>query len=274
MRLLVVVVGLAVSGCYSLTHVQQFTAEATETLAQGAQLEPTFYQTCQQRQRMLLLQEGKLTRNFQEGCELQQQADTTLIQIREALTHYLLALHQLVASERSSASLAPLGDALQSHPWLAEQGDLVAAYQELAQLSLTGFTERSRRKKARELIARANGSVQTLLEAYQFVLNDLLVESINRQQKMHFFYSRELLDSAQSFLEKQQVISTYMDQVLEYETQQYRLQQYAEALQTVGEGHEAVYQQRSDLQQQTAIEAVVHYTSQLQRMQLLSKFNF
>ncbi len=272
MRLLVILFSLAVSGCYSLAHVQQFTTEATETLAQGAQLKPTFYQTCQQRQRMLLLQEGKLTRSFQDGCELQQQADTTLLQIREALTHYLLALHQLVASGNSSASLAPLGNALQSHPWLAEQGDLVSAYQELAQLSLTGFTERTHRKKAQELIARANGPVQMLLEAYQFVLTDLLVESIDRQQKMSFTYSRELLDSAQSFLEKKQVIEEYMDQVLEYESQQQRLQQFVGALQTVGEGHRAVYQQRKSLQQQTAIDALAHYTSQLQRMQVLSKF--
>ena len=271
MRWLVVLCGITISGCYSLSHVQQFATEATETLAEGAQLEPTFYQTCQQRQRMLLLQEGKLTRSFQEGCTLQQQADTTLIQIREALTHYLLALHQLVSSGRSGASLAPLGNALQSHPWLAEQGDLVSAYQELAQLSLTGFTEGTRRKKAQELIARANEPVQTLLKAYQFVLNDLLVESVGRQQEMHFMYSRELLDSARSFLEKKQVIEEYMDQILVYESQQQRLQQFAEALQAVGEGHSAVYQQRTNLQQQTAIEALAYYTNQLQRMQLLSK---
>jgi hypothetical protein len=261
-----------VAGCYSLTHVQQFTAEANQTLAQGVQLRPTFYEVCQQRQRIQLIQQGKLTRQFQQGCDLQQQADSTTIQILQALTRYLMSLQQLSASGRSDYSLAPLGDALQAHPWLAEQGDVVGAYQQLAQISLTGFTESSRRKKAEQLIAQANPAVQTLLDAYQYVLSNLLVESIERQKDLHYFYSLELADSAQSFLEKKLVIEEFMDQQLHYDEQQQMLKQYAEALGAISQGHQALYDQRGQLQQQEAVEVLFYYTSQLQQSQLLQKF--
>ena len=271
MRIICVLFGmLMLSGCYSLTHVQQFTTEATETLAQGLDLEPTFYQVCQQRQQMQLLQEGTLSRTFREGCQLQQQADSTARQIHIALMDYLVGLHQLSASGQSGPSLAPLGTALQSHPFLEEHADAVSAYQELAQLSLTGITERSRRKKARQFIAEANQPLQTLLSAYEYVIGDLLVESIQRQQQMYYPYTRELLDSAHSFIEKKGLIEEYMDRSIQYDEQQQRLLQFVEVLKTIGEGHEQLYQQRADLQQQAAIEALYHYTSQLQRMQILS----
>ena len=263
---------IMISGCYSLSHVQQFTTEATETLAQGIDLEPTFYDVCQQRQRIEILQDGTLTSGFREGCQLQQQADSTALKIHIALMDYLVGLHQLASSGRSGPSLAPLGSALQAHPWLEEQGDAVAAYQELAQLSLTGITERSRRKKAREFIAQANEPLQTLLGAYEFAIGDLLVESIKRQQQMSYMYTRELLDSAQSFIERRTLIEEYMDQSIVYDEQQQHLQQFVNVLKTIGAGHEELYQQRSDLQQQEAIESLYYYTSQLQRMQLLSNF--
>lgn len=270
--LLILLLTLELTSCYSLTHIQQFTTEANETLARGAQLKPNFYDVCQQRQRIQLIQDSKLTRSFREGCELQQQADSTATQILEALSRYLIGLHQLTASGRSGYSLAPLGDALQAHPWLEEQADVVSAYQQLAQLSLTGLTERSRRKKAEELIAQANPAVQTLLEAYQFVLDDLLIESIQRQQDMHYLYSRELLDSAQSFVEKKLLIEEFMDQQIRYDEQKQHLQRFADALGTIQQGHEELYQQRNSLQQQAAIEALYYYSNQLQQMELLSKF--
>ncbi|MEM9674615.1 MAG: hypothetical protein AAF992_18625 [Bacteroidota bacterium] len=273
MRLLIVLlISSTIAGCYSLTHVQQFTAEANQTLAQGTQLQPTFMDICQQRQRIQLIQQGKLTRQFQQGCDLQQQADSTAIQILQALTRYLSSLQLLGSSGRSGYSLAPLGDALQVHPWLEGQGDVVGAYQQLAQISLTGFTESSRRKKAGQLIAQANPAVQTLLDAYRFVLSDLLVESIERQKDLHYFYSLELVDSTQSFIEKKQVIEEFMDQQLRYKEQQQNLKQYSDALGAIGEGHQALYEQRGQLQQQEAIEALFYYTGQLQQSQLLQKF--
>jgi len=273
MRILyTLVLSLGVAGCYSLNHVQQFTVEANQMLAQGMKLRPTFYEVCQQRQRIQLVQQGKLTRQFQQGCNLQQQADSTSVQILQALTRYLISLQQLSASGRTEYSLAPLGDALQVHPWLAEQGDVVGAYEQLAQISLTGFTESSRRNKAEQLIAQANPAVQTLLEAYRYVLSDLLVESIERQKDLHYFYSRELADSAHSFIEKKLVIEEFMDQQLLYDEQQQMLKQYAEALGAISEGHQALYEQRGQLQQQEAMEALFYYTSQLQQSQLLQQF--
>ncbi len=272
MQLSIAILSLVVSGCYSLSHVQHFTTEATEILAQGVHLEPTFYQVCQQRQRRDLLQQGKLTPKFREGCDLSLQADSATIQILEALTRYLAGLHQLAASGRSSASLAPLGDALQTLPLAEGQADAVASYQELAQLSLTGLTERSRRKKAREFIEQAEKPLQTLLEAYQFMLNESLVEQIRRQQLTQRGYSRELLDSAHSFIEKKLVIEEYMDQMLEYEAQLQSIRQYVEALSVISEGHTALYQQRAQLQQQAAISSLLFYTNQLRQMQILSKF--
>ncbi|MEM6844276.1 MAG: hypothetical protein AAF632_18810 [Bacteroidota bacterium] len=272
MRLFIATLSLAVSGCYSLSHVQQFTTEATEILVQGFHLEPTFYQVCQQRQRRDLLQQGKLTPKFREGCNVSLQADSATVQILETLTRYLAGLHQLAASGRSGSSLAPLGNALQTLPLAEGQADVVASYQELAQLSLTGLTERSRRKKAQDFIERAEKPLQTLLNAYQFMLNESLAEQIRRQQYTQRGYSRELLDSAHSFIEKKLVIEEYMDQMLEYEAQLQSIQQYVDALNIISEGHTALYQQRTQLHQQEVIGSLLFYTNYLRQMQLLSKF--
>ncbi len=259
--------GMFLVSCLNLQTVHQFSEEALESTAQLNQLTLSFEQLCQNKHWMQAVRTATLPRSYPPDCTLPATADSALLQMQQVVVDYLNGLSALTSSARTSYSFAPLGQALKQNNLVSIKEEQVNAYQQMAELLTQSAGEARRKKKTATYIAQAHEPLMVLIEQLIFVLKEPLREAARQQQDMLYLQTRELADSAHSFLEKRNLILDYAARSEDYHRQLRLLDTYVALLQNVKEGHRQLYEQRNRLDSDDAIETLSHYTGALYRLQ-------
>ena len=255
------------TSCLSLEAVQQYAAEATEGTEQFNNVDLTFQALCQRKRQLRDLRQSRVLRTYRDSCELHQQADSAIIKMQRATQEYLTALYAISSGERVYYSLSPLKDALTGSQLFEIEVSTADAYQQLLELLVTASTETYRRRQVQRLVTQAHAPLTTLLEQLAFVVDEAFREAIQQQKSMLYLNTRELADSAQTFMERQTVLQRYIDEAAYYEQQLQLLDTYVAVLKTIQEGHQQLYDQRARLHRRETVAGLAFYLNELRALQ-------
>lgn len=261
---------LLLTSCLNLQVVHQFSEEALESTAEFEQINLNFQQLCEKKKVMEAVQAGSIQRNYREGCQLQILADSAVLKMQHAIIDYLHGLYLLTSDQRVSYSLDPVSQALQGHSWLNLQEKELSSYQKIIELVAQASTEGFRKRKTTDYVTQAQEPLNILIDKLIFVMNEPLREGALQQQEMLYLHTRELADSAHSFLEKGNLIQAHAKELDYYGQQLNLMDTYVAILHTVKKGHQQLYEKRHHLDKDDTLEALVHYISEIQQLQ--SKF--
>lgn len=263
--LLVFFAGL--TSCLNLQNVHQFSEEALESAATFQQVELTFQQLCKKKHLMEAIRHSAVQRSYEGNCKVHFAADSAILKMQQVVTDYLNGLFLLTANKRITYALDPLAEAIQANALINVQEEETAAYQKMLELLMQASTEAYRKKKAAAYISQAQESLTVLLDQLIFVLDKPLREAAAQQQEMLYLQTRELADSAQSFLEKRSLILDYAGQLEYYQQQQQLLNTYITMLHRIREGHRQLYEKRDQLNKDDVLETLLYYTGELRQLQ-------
>ena len=255
------------SSCLRMEAVQQYAAESSESTHQFNEIDLTFRALCQRKRQLRDLRQSRVLRTYQDSCLLHQQADSAIAEIQAAVQEYLVALQAVSSGDRVIYDLSAVKDGLASSGLINIEATTASAYQNLIELLATATTEAYRRRQVQKLVAEANAPLATLIDQLTFVVDESFREAIEQQKEMLYIDTRELTDSAQTFVERQRVLQQYVAESHYYEQQLLLLDTYAIILNTIKQGHQELYEHRDKLQRQETVRAVAFYASQLRQLQ-------
>ena len=255
------------SSCLSLEAVQQYAAASTEATDTFSGIQLTFQDLCQRKRQLRDLRQSRVLRTYQDSCAMHQQADSTVIKIQGAIQDYLTALHTISSGERVRYSLAPLQEALTGSGLVSLQAPSADAYRNLLELVTTASTEAYRRRQVERLVTQAHPPLTALLDQLTKVLDESWREAIRQQKAMMYLHTRELADSAQTFMERQEVLRRYIDEARYYEQQEQLLDTHVAVLQVIQEGHQQLYERRDQLHRRETVAGLAFYVGELRSLQ-------
>ena len=255
------------SSCLSLEAVQQYAVESAESTEQFTEIDLTFQALCQRKRQLRDLRQSRVLRTYQDSCRLHQQADSAVIEMQNAVQEYLLALYSVSSGERIYYDLSSAKDALTNSGLVDIEANTADAYQNLLELLVTASTEAYRRRQVQQLVSRANTPLVTLINQLTLVVDESFREAIGQQKEMLYLNTRELTDSAQTFIERQQVLEHYLTEAQHYEQQLHLLDTYVAMLGAVKEGHKQLYAQRDRLHRRETVATMAFYLRKLRQLQ-------
>lgn len=257
---------LLLTSCLNLQIVHQFSEEALESTAEFEQIELTFQQLCEKKMMMEAIRAGAIKRNYRQGCQLQILADSAALKMQHAIVDYLKGLYLLTSNRRISYSLDPVAQVLQENALVNLEEEELGAYQKMIELIFQASTEAYRKRKTSDYVAQAQEPLGIIIDKIVFVMNESLREAAEQQREMLYFQTRELADSAHSFLEKRNLILAYASELAYYDQQFQLLDAYITILRTVKEGHQQLYEKRDQLDKDDALEILIHYTGEIRQL--------
>lgn len=261
---------LLLTSCLNLQVVHQFSEEALESTAEFEQIDLTFQQLCEKKMMMEAVQTGAIKRNYRKGCPLQMLADSAVLKMQHALVDYLNGLYLLTSNQRISYALDPISQALQENTLINLKEEELGAYQKMIELITQASTEAYRKRKTTQYVTQAREPLNTMIDKLVFIMHESLREAAEQQREMLYLQTKELADSAHSFLEKRNLIHAYASELDYYEQQLQLLDTYVAVLRTIKDGHQELYEKRDHLDKDDALETLMHYTGEIRQLQ--SKF--
>ena len=267
MKILYLLLTILCSSCLSLEAVQQYADQSVESNEQFNQIDLTFQELCQRKRQLRDLRQSRVLRTYQDSCWLHQQADSAMTKIAGVVQDYLVALGTVASGDRVSYDLGSAPEVLVGSGLINIEANTLSAYQGLLELLVTASTEAYRRRQVQQLVSQAQGPLATLIDQLTFIADESLREATEQQQEMLYLHTRELADSAQTFMERQAVLLPYLTEAQYYEQQLALLNTYVATLRVIKEGHRQLYEQRDQLHRRETVTTMAFYLNELHQLQ-------
>lgn len=262
------------TACVSLKQVGQYSAQATDGIAQFEELEYSFERHCLDRCLFNAMTTFEIKRELACSCDDYQEADSVTSLIYHAIAGYFSGLNDLSLNELTAYDLGPFRSTLTAGNF----GDIninapqAEAYTSLTQLLLRAATGAFRNKKIKDYIETANAPLQVLLEKFRFILQQNLVNALDFRKERYFAYYREMnLGGNNTTYERGKATIDYYTELASISRKQKQIDAFATTLQTIGEGHQELYDNRNKLKAKELATGLRGYANSIR--DLVSQFN-
>ncbi len=265
---------LVCSGCVNLKKVNDYSASSLENLRQFETIGYTFQQACldacqQERIHTLALQTSRC------DCSREQIADSVTLLIYQACKNYFDGLAGLSGNTLTNYKVNTLAKTINEGHLISNtpaKKEITDAYAELSNILLRMVTDGYRKKKLKEVIARANEPVKILLHYLSFNLYADLTGKLNvQEEKWKNGIYPELMQEARSDLEKKMIIDDYNRNISLIESRKNQLASFAKGLTQIANGHDELYRHRNDLTAAALQIQLTQYISDIENA--ISEFN-
>jgi hypothetical protein len=264
---------LLFTGCVNLKQINNYSENATESLTKYNDLDYSFSHACRQKCVITQLEENRLEAR-RCSCENEQQADSVARVIHGALRAYFSALAAVSDEDLTNYNFSSVKKSLHE----TQIGDLVItkeqseSYSKISAAITRLITDGVRKKKLAGFIAEGNAPVQTLLTTLRSILNSNLSKRLDTyRERVESFYFDLSIDSAASLYEKKQIIEEYHERIAAIESKQRLIRSYANGLTAIGKGHQALYDNRNQLNKEQIKSMFSEYSAGLK--EIIDEFN-
>ena len=243
-------IALTMSSCVNLKYIGEFSKTSIEGIEKYEELPQSFSQICAKDC------EQKNIRNFkihktQCDCDQDEKADSITRVIYATTRDYFYGLNDIADNKLTKYQTVDLSTTLATGdfgPVKLNEAD-VNAYSKVSTLVLRAFTDGYRRNKIKEYVVRGHEPLKTLLHFLELNLSGNLIGKLEVQKSsIKNYYFDFVSDKKLSSYERTKFAEDYFRRISEIETKQEELTSFSEILQEIADGHNVLYTNINNLE--------------------------
>lgn len=243
---------LCVCSCINLKPVNDFSGTSLKSIQNYENLDYSFTKQCLEKCNLDRLSEATILRADSVKCDCAdyKKADKATGMLYQVVVGYFDNLQKISNNEVSTYKFDALKKALTEGKF----GDVeikktqVESYSKIAQIVSRAATDGYRKGKVKQFIADANEPIQDLVKSFQKILTENLKEELNfRKNDYYLQYGVILKDKSLTNNERSVVVKEYYQKITEIESKQKQIENFADGLSKISEGHQELYDNRDKL---------------------------
>lgn len=256
-----------VNGCTSLKPLSELSEKSVKSLAIYEEIPVTYEEFCEERCRFDLIRRNLIVRDsaINCNCSLFVTADKSTTKVYRALAAYFKSLGDISAGDLTSYDTKSLSEALTEGKFgrLTIDKNTVTAYSALGRIVMQAFTDGYRQQKIRQVIEAGNPPLQILLGVFRTSIENLVME-LEFEKERNFTLSSELLMEKLTGFDKVTLAKNYYKQIDEIVLKQQQLRTFSKGLQTIGDGHQKLFDNRNKIKVNEIRAILGNYSAELQ----------
>lgn len=254
-------------GCVNLQKINDYSTGSLDHLRGFEAIGYTFEQACQD---ACLLERFRSQSLLSPACDCSQEqtADSVTLLIYHACKNYFDGLSKLSGNSLTDYKVNTLAKTINESALISgtpQKKEVVEAYAQLSNTLLRMSTDHYRKKQLKNVIGAANAPIRVLLSYLHFNLYNNLTGKLNvQEEKLKNGLYPELLQSAQTALEKKMVIANYNRDMALIDNRKKQIASFTKGLTRIANGHNELYEHRNRLSAAELQTALTQYISDIE----------
>jgi hypothetical protein len=243
---------LCVCSCINLKPVNDFSGTSLKSIQNYENLDYSFTKHCLEKCNLDRLSENAIVKVDSINCDCTdfKKADKATNKLYQVIVGYFDNLQKVSNNEVSTYKFDALKKALTEGKFgdVEIKKSTVESYSKIAKVVSRAVTDVYRKGKIKEVIAEGNEPIQDLIKSFQKILKESLKEELKFKRTDYFlYYSLLLKDAKLSSTERNGLIKEYYQKMTEIDFKQKQIEDFADGLSKVSEGHQQMYENRDKL---------------------------
>jgi hypothetical protein len=274
--IIVFLLSSCITGCVNLSNVHSYAEASADGIEKYQDLGYSFEQHCKDECVIDKIRAHNIAIDSMMGfdCSLYHAADSATQIIYSSIKDYFNGLSDLSNDTLTSYNVDSLKTSLTSGKFgkVEINKDQADAYSGIVKVLTRAVTDSYRMSKIKEYIEQANQPIQILLDKFQFIIKSNLVGELNAKKEGYYsIYKLMVLDTGLSEYEKLTATEDYYRKLSEINAKEDGLITYSNSLKKIAEGHQKLYDNRSDMKAKEFIGIISRYTNDIH--DFISAFN-
>lgn len=268
MRTIIITITLIgmMTSCGSFPEINTLATKSSESLKKFKTLEYNFTINCSETcyQRALEDSQFVLAPPTCE-CTEEKKTDKNVKRLFTVLDTYFKGLQRLSNDKLVNYSFDSMEEPLTESNFIKEED--IKPFLNLSQSIATMITNKYRAKQLSTAIEKANPDVLLLLEKIQQIIEQNLVPTLtNKRGELQQVYLEIFSDSLNSNYDRFMIKDRYFKELNALTDKESELLKYSKSLNKIAKGHQLLYDNRNNLDKETAKNSIVELYSELSEL--------
>lgn len=274
--LLLLFVSLSFSSCINLKAVNDYASASSKGIQKFEDIKYSYNQQCLDKDKFKTIIKSEIKKDddkLNNSCENFKEADNANLLTYTAINNYFKGLANLSNDDLSKFNFDPLNKSLTEGDFGTIHIDkaTVDAYTKIAQLLSKPIADIYRSNKIKKYVGDANAPIQILLSKFQFMQENTAI-GLNSQKDDLFDDYDNLIDIKKlTDYEKIITVREYYKQLSDINYKKQQSEIFTNALQTIAEGHQKLYNNRNKMTEEQIKKLLIEYSSTIK--DVITEFN-
>jgi len=261
----IALIGILTS-CGSFSEINTLAIKSSESLKHFKTLEYNFTINCSETCYQRALEDNRFALAPPTcECTEEKKTDKNVRRLFTVLDTYFKGLQRLSNDKLVNISFSSISEPLTEGDFIKEED--IKPYLNLSQSIANMVTNKYRAKQLSLAIEKANPDVLLLLEKIQQIIEQNLVPTLtNKRGELQQVYLEIFSDSANSNYDRFMIKDRYFKELNAISEKESELLKYSKSLNKIAVGHQLLYDNRNNLDKETAKNAIVKLYSELSEL--------
>jgi len=261
----IALIGILTS-CGSFSEINTLAIKSSESLKKFKTLEYNFTINCSETCYQRALEDNRFALAPPTcECTEEKKTDKNVKRLFTVLDTYFKGLQRLSNDKLVNISFSSISEPLTEGDFIKEED--IKPYLNLSQSIANMITNKYRAKQLSLAIEKANPDVLLLLEKIQQIIEQNLVPTLtNKRGELQQVYLEIFSDSANSNYDRFMIKDRYFNELNAISEKESELLKYSKSLNKIAVGHQLLYDNRNNLDKETAKNAIVKLYSELSEL--------
>jgi hypothetical protein len=243
---------LCFCSCMNLKPVNDFSSTSLKSIQNYENLDYSFTKQCLEKCNLDRLSEATIVKSDSIKCDCAdfKKADKATNTLYQVIVGYFDNLQKISNNEVSTYKFDALKKALTDGKFgeVEIKKTTVESYSKIAQVVSRAVTDGYRKRKISQFVEEANEPIKDLIKSFQTILTDNLKEELKFKKNDYFLmYSVMLKDATLSSMDRGNLMKEYYQKMTEIESKQKQIENFADGLSKISEGHQQLYDNRNKM---------------------------